>query len=254
MVFRPHERLQPFAGAGVAHVDRAEVDALHAGDLRQHVQVRRRHGAVDVRGELDRCGGVPVPPSVQPVPVTVEPQVEAGARAHFDQVYRPGHGGRDHGQPHPQPEGPLDVVGLDQPGTDDLSQFRFEHCAERDERRARLAGRQRPAAGDRGVEPGERVAGPAEQQQVHRAEEQECRVLAGAAAGGQIEKLIMSRDGPAQRAVQRRGGEFGRVLERPAYRLAIGHELSLRLALAQLVRGVRELLGLRHLAHLAGVA
>ena len=88
------------------------------------------------------------------------------------------------------------------------------------------SGSARRPARSRG-KPGERVAGPAEQQQVHRAEEQECRVLARAAAGGQIEKLIVSRDGPAQRAVQRRGGEFGRVLERPAYRLAIGHELSL---------------------------
>ena len=97
MVLRPHERRQPLAGAGIAHVDRVEVDALHAGDPRQHVQVRRRHGAVDVRGQLHRGGGVPVPPAVQPVPVTVEPQVEPGAGAHFDQVYRPGHGRRDHG-------------------------------------------------------------------------------------------------------------------------------------------------------------
>jgi hypothetical protein len=47
------------------------------------------------------------------------------------------------------------------------------------------------------------VIRPAQQQQVHRAEKQERRVLARPAEGGQIEKLIMRGDGPAQRAVQR---------------------------------------------------
>jgi len=118
------------------------------------------------------------------------------------------------------------VVGLDEPGADDRVQFRREHFPERDQRRAGLISRQRPVAGHRGVIAGQRVIGAAEQQQVHRTEEQERRVLPRAPACGQLEELAGVRDGPAERAVQRRGGEFGGVLERCAYRAAI-HELSL---------------------------
>jgi hypothetical protein len=47
------------------------------------------------------------------------------------------------------------------------------------------------------------VIRPGEQQQVHRAEEQEGRILARPSLTGQVKQLIGSRHRPAQAAVQR---------------------------------------------------
>ena len=101
VVLRPHQRLQPIAGARVADVNGAEVDPARAADPGLRVEVRGRHAAVDVRGELD--GGVrgPVHPPTQLVSVPVETQVEAGAGADLDEVHGPGHGRGDHAQPEP---------------------------------------------------------------------------------------------------------------------------------------------------------
>lgn len=57
------------------------------------------------------------------------------------------------------------------------------------------------------------MIGPAQHQQMNRAEEQEGRVLARAPAAGQIEQLIAGRDGPAQRVVQRCNWSFAIVAD-----------------------------------------
>ncbi len=64
------------------------------------------------------------------ISVAVEPQVEPGARADLDQVHWFCHVMGDHAQAQPESEGPLHLIGLDQPGTDRLGQFRPERLAE----------------------------------------------------------------------------------------------------------------------------
>jgi hypothetical protein len=71
------------------------------------------------------------------------------------------------------------------------------------------------------------MIGAAQQQPVHRAEEQERRVLAGPALSGQVKQLIAGRHGPAERAVQRRGGEFVRCGEGLPHLFPVQHEPSL---------------------------
>ena len=75
-------------------------------------------------------GRVPGPPSADLISVAVEPQVEPGARTHLDQVHWFCHVVGDHAQAQPEPEGPLHLIGLHQPGTDRLGQFRPERLAE----------------------------------------------------------------------------------------------------------------------------
>jgi len=202
VILRPHERLQPFPFGRISRVDRVEIDPLHARDRGEHVQVRQRRGTMDVGGQLDRRGRVPVRAAGDPVPVPVEPQIEPGAGADLDQVHRPGDGRGKQAQAQPQRQRALHVAGLHQPRADDPGQFRLKFDPERDQCGPGLVRGPHLGAGHRGVVAGERVIGPAQQQQVDRAEEQERRVLAGAAAGGQAEQLIGGRDGPAQRPVQ----------------------------------------------------
>lgn len=118
-------------------------------------------------------------------------------------------------------------VRLDEPAGDELGQRRAVLPAKVEESRARLLRIEGGAACQRGVIAGQAVPGTAEQEPVHRPEQQEGRLLAGSPPPQQLQQLPVRGHGQAQRLVQGRGVEDGQrlaeILRQSAGLGALGH-------------------------------
>ena len=183
-----------------------------AGDLRHVVQVRDR--VLGTPPAVQRHRGIRAaegpPPDQVAVPVDVHQQ--PGARANLDEVHRAVAPPSDGPQREAERDCPPQNVRLDEPAGDELRQRRAVLPTEVKESRACICRIESDAAGHRGVVVAQAVLSTAQQQLVHRPEQQKGRLLAGPPPRQQPKQLPVRGHDQAQRLVQGRGSKDGRRL------------------------------------------
>ena len=156
-----------------------EIDARHARQGGQAVEIRDRRRAAPLGGDLHRRVRVAETTPAERIAVAVVAEEQPGARADLDQVERRVDLTPDRREAEAQRQRSFHHVGLYQSCLDDRDEVGRECGTEVDQCRTGSGGRQRGVAHDRRVEPGEFVVGPREEEGVDRSEEEECRILAG---------------------------------------------------------------------------
>ena len=120
-VLRPHEGCQPPAVGIATGIEGVEVDAGEGRNKRHVIQVEDGNVASRFGGQLDGRCRVAEGAVTEPIPVGALARYQPGARAHFEHVDRlPTGSSRHQMEAEPQSERPLHVVGLHQPGMQQL--------------------------------------------------------------------------------------------------------------------------------------